>query len=519
MKLYYLNLLLISLLFSNITFAQHTVNLLDLGAKNDSTGINTDIIRKAIQQASDKGGGTVYFPAGKYITGPIHMKSNITLFIDAGAELHFSDNFDHYLPMVESRWEGTEVTNFSPLIYGTDLENIAIIGRGKIDGHGKNWWKFSEVDVRNGLQNSKWQLEFKRLNKDVLAPDLPGWVERGFLRPPFIQFLRCNNLQIKDITIVNSPFWTINPQYCENVLIDGISINNPPSPNSDGINPESCRNVRIANSFISVGDDCITIKSGKDRSGRKVNIPAENYTITNCTMLRGHGGVVIGSEMSGGVKNIVISNCVFDGTDRGIRLKTARGRGGVVENVRISNIVMRNIRDQAIVLDMRYAKGDVEPVSERTPKFKDIFISNIAGSTNRVARISGLEEMPIENISLSNINMQATSGILVEYARKISLFDIQIDAHNTPTIQASNSEFLDIQKIQNFNTKTEKSFIQLENVSKVNIANNFPSKASNFLELIGNENKQITVHGNNLKNASKVLLGNAQHVVQSNNIQ
>src|SRR5690606_13109961 len=131
---------------------------------------------------------------------------------------------------------GTEVTNFSPLIYGTDLENIAIIGRGKIDGHGKNWWKFSEVDVRNGLQNSKWQLEFKRLNKDVLAPDLPGWVERGFLRPPFIQFLRCNNLQIKDITIVNSPFWTINPQYCENVLIDGISINNPPSPNSDGIN-------------------------------------------------------------------------------------------------------------------------------------------------------------------------------------------------------------------------------------------------------------------------------------------
>ncbi|SJN16266.1 Polygalacturonase [Sphingobacterium sp. JB170] len=178
---------------------------MDYGAINDSTEINTKAIAKAIDAAAEEGGGTVYFPAGKYITGPIHFKSNITLFIDAGAELHFSDNFDDYLPMVKSRWEGTEVTNFSPLIYGDGLENIAIVGRGLIDGHGKKWWGYSEVTIREQKEGeeTKWQKEFKRLNKDVLAPDLPGWIERGFLRPPFIQFLNCNNIQIKDIKIQN----------------------------------------------------------------------------------------------------------------------------------------------------------------------------------------------------------------------------------------------------------------------------------------------------------------------------
>lgn len=277
---------------TNILQAQQFYNVLKYGGRNDSTGTNTQAIAKAIEAASRKGGGTVYFPAGKYITGPIHFKSNITLFIDAGAELHFSDNFDDYLPMVESRWEGTAVTNFSPLFYGADLENIAIVGRGLIDGHGEKWWGYSEVEVKKQTEDSKWQKEFKRLNANVLAPDLPGWIERGFLRPPFIQFLRCKNIQIKDIKIQNSPFWTINPQYCDNVTVDGVTIDNPPSPNTDGINPESCSNVRIANCHISVGDDCITIKSGKDRSGRQVNIPAENYTITNCTMLRGHGGLL-----------------------------------------------------------------------------------------------------------------------------------------------------------------------------------------------------------------------------------
>lgn len=509
----------ISFLFGSEVGAQEFFNVMDFGAKNDSSAINTLAIKNTIDAAANKGGGTVYFPAGKYLTGPIHLKSNITIHIDAGAELHFSDNFDHYLPMVESRWEGTEVINFSPLFYGNGLENIAIVGRGLIDGHGKNWWRFSEVEVKKLTEDSKWQKEFKRLNPNVLAPDLPGWIERGFLRPPFIQFLNCNNVQIKDIKIQNSPFWTINPQYCDNVTIDGITIDNPPSPNTDGINPESCQNVRIANSHISVGDDCITIKSGKDRSGRKINIPAENYTITNCTMLRGHGGVVIGSEMSGGVKNIVISNCVFDGTDRGIRLKTARGRGGIVENIRVSNIVMRNIRDQAIVMDMQYAKTEVEPVSERTPAFKNIFISDMAGNTNRVCLVRGLLEMPVENVSFANINMQAQSGFSLENAKNISFQNVQVDVANEPLIKAKNVEFMDLHKVQNFTPHPDKALIVLEEAKQVNIQNNFPYVGTNlYLELIGKENGNISVHNNNFSNVKKVIKEENKAVKFQNNI-
>lgn len=492
--------------------AQTWFNVLNFGAKSDSTGSNTLAIKKAIVAASSKGGGTIYFPAGKYITGPIHLKSNITIYIDAGAELHFSDNFDDYLPMVESRWEGTAVSNFSPLFYGNNLENISIQGRGLIDGHGKKWWRYSEIEVKKQKEDSKWQKEFKRLNKDVLAPDLPGWIERGFLRPPFIQFLNCKNVQIKDIKIQNSPFWTINPQYCDNVTVDGVTIDNPPSPNTDGINPESCSNVRIANCHISVGDDCITIKSGKDRSGRQVNIPAENYTITNCTMLRGHGGVVIGSEMSGGVNNIVISNCVFDGTDRGIRLKTARGRGGVVENIQVSNIVMRNIRDQAIVMDMQYAKTEVESISERTPKFRNIYISNLSGTTNRMGYMRGLDEMPIENVVFSDINMQGNTGFTALNIHGLTLNNIQATIKQGPLLAVTQGTELNILNIKNTTAVLDKALIELENCTSVNVQNCFPaSRTALFLELLGANNQEIYVHGNNLARVKQILRGSYTH--------
>ena len=423
--------------------AQDYYNVKKYGAKNDSSKLATAAIAKAIDAAANAGGGTVFFPAGKYLTGPVHLKSNITILLDAGAEIHFSDNFDDYLPMVRSRWEGTDVMNFSPLFYGENLNNIAITGRGTIDGHGKKWWAYSEVEVKK-LKGSKWQDEFKRLNQNVIAPDLPGWIELGFLRPPFIQFMNCKNLLIEGITIRNSPFWTVNPEFCENVTIRGVTINNPPSPNTDGINPESCKYVHISDCHISVGDDCITIKSGKDRAGRKMAAPAENYTITNCTMLSGHGGVVIGSEMSGGVKKIAISNCIFDGTDRGIRIKTARGRGGIVEDIRVNNIIMKNIRDQAIVLDMQYAKTKEEPVSERTPRFRNIHFSNITAQTNKAGYINGLEEMPVENISFNNINIDAATGFVIKNASKISFREVVILVKTGEIIQADHVKELSI---------------------------------------------------------------------------
>lgn len=293
--------------FSITSYAQSVYDVTKYGAKKDSSAKATMAIKKAIEAASATGGGTVYFPAGKYLTGPIHLKSNITIFIDAGAELHFSDNFDDYLPMVESRYEGVDVVSFSPLFYAYKAENITITGRGKINGHGKKWWDYVE-GYKEGVTRNKWKNTFDSANKNIVLPDEPGQMKRGFLRPPFIQPMYCKNVLIEGITITNSPFWTVNPEFCENVTVNAVTINNPHSPNTDGINPESCKYVHISNCHISVGDDCITIKSGKDAGGRAKAMPAENYTITNCTMLSGHGGVVIGSEMSGGVKKISISN-------------------------------------------------------------------------------------------------------------------------------------------------------------------------------------------------------------------
>lgn len=494
------------LIFGLNVKAQNFYNVLKYGAKNDSSKLATLAIKNAIDAASKAGGGTVYFPAGKYLTGSIHLKSNITILIDAGAELHFSDNFDDYLPMVKSRYEGVDVTSFSPLFYAYKAENISIIGRGLIDGHGKKWWDFVE-GYKEGQARSKWQTMFDGLNKDIILPEDPKQMKRGFLRPPFIQTMFCKNVLIDGITIKNSPFWTVNPEFCENVKIHAVTINNPHSPNTDGINPESCKNVHISDCHISVGDDCITIKSGKDAPGRKMAVPAENYTITNCTMLSGHGGVVIGSEMSGDVRKIVISNCVFDGTDRGIRIKTARGRGGIVEEIRVSNIIMKNIGQQAIVLDMQYAKTNVEPVSERTPKFRNIHFSNITGQVNQAAYLNGLEEMPIENITFSDINMDANTGFSIGFSNKIEFHNVQVNTEIGPSVSASNVNYLTIDNLKSYTPLVKSPVIDLKNTSDVFLYNAFPVKGTTtYLKLSGEKTKNVILGNNSFKNAKNGVI-------------
>lgn len=486
--------------------AQGYYNVLKYGAANDSSKLATSAIKKAIDAASKAGGGTVYFPAGKYLTGAIHLKSNITIFIDAGAELHFSDNFDDYLPMVNSRYEGVDVTSFSPLFYAYKAENIAITGRGIIDGHGKKWWDFVE-GYQEGQPRSKWQLMFDDLNKDILLPDDQKQTKRGFLRPPFIQPMYCKNVLIEGITIRNSPFWTVNPEFCENVTVHAVTINNPHSPNTDGINPESCKNVRISDCHISVGDDCITIKSGKDAPGRKAAVPAENYTITNCTMLSGHGGVVIGSEMSGDVRGITISNCVFDGTDRGIRIKSARGRGGIVEEIRVSNIIMKNIREQAIVLDLQYAKTTKEPISERTPRFRNIHFSNITGQVNEAAYLNGLEEMPIEHVTFNDINLEAKTGFNIKNSNRIEFHNVQVNTETGPSVKASAVKELTINGVKSYSPHKNTAIIDLENVDNAFIYNGFPAAGTDlYLKLSGEKTKNITLGNNNFKNVKTPVL-------------
>jgi polygalacturonase len=494
-----------SFLFHSVK-AQSFYNVLSYGAKGDSSKLCTTAIAAAINAASKKGGGTVYFPAGKYLTGPIHLKSNITIFIDAGAELHFSDNFDHYMPFVESRFEGVDVKSFSPLFYAFKAENISIVGRGLINGHGKKWWDVAE-GYKEDQPKTKWQQALEAANKNMVKPDDLGQIKKWFLRPPFIQPMFCKNVLVQGITIINSPFWTVNPEFCENVTVEGVTINNPISPNTDGINPESCKYVHIANCHISVGDDCITIKSGKDVPGRTKAAPAENYTITNCTMLAGHGGVVIGSEMSGDVRKITISNCVFDGTDRGIRIKTARGRGGVVEEIRVDNIVMKNIKKQAIVLDMQYAKTEPEPVSERTPVFRNIHLSNITAQTAEAIFINGLEEMPVENVTFSDIQFDAQSGAVIKEARNIELHNVRITTKTGSSLLAENVGDLTIDGMKTLAPVAGKPTIDLNNVQDVFLYNCNPVKSTGtFLQVRGEKSKNIVLKNNNFTNIRKPLL-------------
>jgi polygalacturonase len=488
-------------LTTHLTNAQQYFNVLTYGAKNDSSKIATKAIENAITAASKVGGGTIYFPPGKYLTGPIHLKSNITILIDAGAVLNFSDNFDDYLPMVPSRFEGTSVKSFSPLFYAYKAENIAIRGRGTINGHGQKWWAmlFKLMD-KNNTERTRWQDEFVKQNKDVVPPEEPSTFNRGFLRPPFIQPMYCKNVLVEGITIINSPFWTVNPEFCENVTVTGVTINNPHSPNTDGINPESCKYVHISNCHISVGDDCITIKSGKDVDGRKINLPAENYTITNCTMLAGHGGVVIGSEMSGGVKKITISNCVFDGTDRGIRIKTARGRGGVVEEIRVDNIIMKNIKEQAIVLDMQYSKAQPEPVSERTPAFRNIHLSNITAQTKEAIYINGLAEMPVEDVTFTDMQFDAETGATIKEARNIEFHNVRITTAKGSSIIAENVKHLEIDGVKTLRPFAGTPVVSINNTEDVFVHNCWPVAGTDvFLQLKGKDTKDVTVKGNNFK--------------------
>jgi polygalacturonase len=466
-----------------ISLQAKTYNIMELGADIVGKEKCSEIINKTIEKAAAEGGGTLYFPAGQYLTGPIYMKSNITLDIESGAIIRFSDDFEDYLPFIKVRWEGVFMNSFAPLINANNAENITITGRGILDGQGEKWWNFhrnAEGQIRsNGdvTQMSKIQQMWDEANTNVVYSDYyKKTIKRRFFRPPFIQFLECKNIKIEGVTLQNSPFWTINPEGCDNLSIHGITIKNPDSgPNTDGINPSSCSNVRISDCFISVGDDCITIKSGRDADGRNYGRACENIAITNCVMLSGHGGVVIGSEMSGGVKKVAISNCVFDGTDAGIRLKSSRGRGGVVEGIRVDNIVMNNIQNNAFIFDLFYDKNSqAEPVSERTPVFRNVHLSNITGDkVKKIGYITGIEEMPVEDISFSNIRMVAETGFTAKTAENIQFHNVDFSVKNGASIEISDCKDIVLDNVRTKAPLKNQAVIELNRTDNVFINNSF----------------------------------------------
>jgi polygalacturonase len=394
----------------------------DYGAAGNGAAKDTAAVAKAVAAASKAGGGVVLFPPGHYLTGAIALQSNVTLEVEAGATILGSPDPEDY-PLRDSGW-GVGRQERSSLIWAEKAENVTLRGGGTIDGQGQYWWR------RMG-----WPDRLKVPRPQRTAAELAELAKLANGRPNLIKFVGCKFVTVEQLHLINSPSWTVHPLFCEFVRVDGITIQNPvPSPNTDGINPQSCRNVQIVNSRIDVGDDCVTLKSGINEAGRRVGRPDENITITNCVMLRGHGGVTIGSEMSGGVRNVVVSNSVFQGTDVGIRVKSQRGRGGVVEGLTVSNVVMQDVAS-AFTITMFYQGSDkpddVFPVNEGTPRFRDFLFSNITARGSKTAgQITGLKEMPVENISFSNVRIQAQTGMKCTDAKDISFLDSAIDAQS-----------------------------------------------------------------------------------------
>jgi polygalacturonase len=360
------------------------LNIRDYGAQGDGQTLDTSAIQKTIEACAQRGGGTVYIPSGRYVSSSLFMRHNTTLYLEAGATLLGSEDQNDY-PIIDSYWEGLACKTHAPLITADGVNHVAITGLGTIDGRGVYWWT-------------------RYHSKTLRSP-----------RPRLIGLTRCANVRVEGVTLINSPSWTIHPARCKNVTVDKVTIINPPdSPNTDGINPESCHGVHISNCHIDVGDDCIAIKAGKEDNGREELMPCENITITNCTLERGHGGVVIGSEMSGGVRNVVISNCIFTHTDRGIRMKSRRGRGGVIEDVRVSNLVMTDVLCP-FTMNLYYhigARGNktvsdkgAQAIGEGTPRLRRIHFSNITARDAHYAAgfLFGLAEAPLEDISFDDV--------------------------------------------------------------------------------------------------------------------
>jgi len=416
----------------------------NFGAAGDGITDNTKSFNYAINTCSGSGGGKIIFSKGTFLTGPIKLKSNIQLHIKKDCSIIFNNDFNDYLPVVFTRWEGVECFNYSPLIYAVNCENIAITGQGKLLGNGVKWWPWKKLqgDAAKRLYDSE--------SDGILVENRIYGTEKDALRPSFIQTINCKNILIEGVTVSNGPFWTIHPVYCKNFIARNVNVLTE-GPNTDGLNPDSCENVLIENCSFETGDDCIAIDSGMNEDGWRVNRSCKNILIRNCIMKKGNGGVVIGSMTSGGIKNVYIENCIFDGLKRGIRLKSMLGRGGYVENINYSNITIKNTRDQAIVIDLHYALSTVQPKSKTPPRFKNINIKNITGdNADTAVQINGICEQLMENISFENINVKAKKGFYACHIDGLYLNNITINSEESCSIKLKEIKNLEI-KESNFN--------------------------------------------------------------------
>lgn len=418
-------------------FQDKTYNINDFGAVADGKTLNTAAFEKAIQTCTENGGGKVLVPNGKYLTGAIHLENNVNLHLEDKAEILFSLNPKDY-PIVHTSWEGTELMNYSPLIYAKNKTNVAITGKGILNGQADstNWWIWS------GAKMYGWKKGIPSQNDPTNREVLVDMAEKGipveqrifgegrYLRPNFIEFFECNTVFVKGITVINSPFWILHPIKTNNMIIDGVTVNSH-GPNNDGCDPEYSQNIVIKNCTFNTGDDCIAIKAGRDADGRRVAIPSKNIIVQNCKMIDGHGGVVIGSEISAGVNNVFVENCVMDSPnlDRAIRIKTNSRRGGIIENVFVRNLEVGTVKECVLKLNMFYNVYGSQ-TGNFIPVIRNINLENVNVKNGGKYSIwaEGYKQSPVENITLKNVKIQKVDSIyLLKNVKNINFINTYIN--------------------------------------------------------------------------------------------
>jgi polygalacturonase len=515
-------------------FKKDTFHIVKYGAVPDGNTLNTKSITAAIQACNSKGGGVVAVPAGLWLTGPIVIKSNVNLYLAAGATLLFTKDKNEY-PLVKGNWEGLpQMRNQSP-ISATGATNIAITGKGIVDGNGDGWRavkkdKLTESQWRNLVESGgilsddkKTWYPSEKFMKGSKMPANPGLVNperdmafyesiKDFLRPNLVVFANCKFILLEGITFQNSPAWCLHPLMSEHLTLRNVFVKNPwYAQNGDGIDAESCKNVLIENSVFDVGDDALCMKSGRDAEGRKRGMPVENVIIRGCTVYAAHGGFVIGSEMSGGARNIWVNNCTFIGTDIGLRFKTTRGRGGIVENIFIKDIYMKNIPAEAILFDMYYMAKDpvvlagekrelprveFKAVDETTPQFRNFHISNVyCNGAEKGIFIRGLPEMHVKDIVLENMVLQAKKGFDVQEATGITFRNIKMISDETnPVVDIVQSDKLSFDNIS-YKDGSELLFrISGERSRGISIRNTDASRAKERIVYeLGATEKSVTI--------------------------
>jgi polygalacturonase len=392
----------------------------------------SDAIRKAIDACGNAGGGRVVVPAGLFPTGPIHLKSNVNLHVAEGATLRFSREPKDY-PLVFTRWEGTECMNYSPLIYAFEQTNIAVSGTGTLDGQGdcEHWWPWKGGKTCGVAHTGPDQAQDRAALVAMADKDIPV-KDRIFgfghyLRPQFIQPYRCQNVLIEGVKIRNSPMWEVHPVLCRNVIVRNVDISTH-GPNNDGCDPESCRDIVVQGCTFDTGDDCIAIKSGRNRDGRRVNAPCENLVIENCTMKDGHGGVSIGSEVSGGIRNVFVRNCQMSSPnlERALRIKTNSYRGGVIENISFRNVTVGRVANDIVQIDFSYEEGEGGP---NLPTVRNIDIRDVTcQKAMNALNLRGYATDPIHNVSASHCKFEEVAKAnIVEHVEGFQVDDVRMN--------------------------------------------------------------------------------------------